>query len=43
MTTFQSDVYYVSSNKVEKEEFDHFVSRGSEVIPELEKKLYIKK
>lgn len=43
MTTFQSDVYYVSSNKVEKEEMEHFVSRGSEVIPELEKKLYIKK
>lgn len=43
MTKFQSDVYYISSHKVEKEEFDHFVSRGSEVIPELEKKLYIKK
>lgn len=43
MTKFQSNVYYISSFKIEKEEFDHFVSRGSEVIPELEKKMYIKK
>lgn len=38
MTKFQSNVYYISSFKIEKEEFDHFVSRGSEIIPELEKK-----
>lgn len=43
MSKFQSSVYYVDSKNVKKEEFDHFVSRGSEVIPELEKKLYIKK
>ena len=43
MTSFCSSVYYVDATEVRKKEFDHFISRGSEVIPELEKKLYIKK
>lgn len=43
MSKFQSSVYYVDSKNVRKEEFDYFVSRGSEIIPEVERKLYIKK
>ena len=39
MTKFQSSVYYVTSLDVIKREFNHFVSRGSEIIPEIEKKL----
>lgn len=39
MTEFQSSVYYVTSSDVVKRDFDHFVSRGNEIIPEIEKKL----
>lgn len=43
MSAFQSSVYYVSPMAIEKKEFSHVVSRGNEVIPELEKKMYLKK
>lgn len=43
MSKFHSSVYYVDSKNVLKEDFEYLVSRGSEIIPNLEKKLYIKK
>ncbi len=42
MTAFQSSVYYVTSDKVTAKDFDHYVSRGNEIIPMIEKK-YIKR
>ena len=43
MTAFQSSVYYVTSDKVTAKDFDHYVSRGNEIIPMIEKKIYQKK
>lgn len=39
MTKFQSSVYYVTSGDIVKRDFEHFVSRGNDIIPEIEKKL----
>lgn len=43
MTAFKSSVYYVTSDKVTSKDFDHYVSRGNEIIPMIEKKIYQKK
>lgn len=42
MSEFKSSVYYINSQAVQKENFNHFVSRGSEIIPKLEQKIYKK-
>lgn len=42
MTKFQSSVYYITSQTISHNDFDHYVSRGSEIMPSIEKK-FIKK
>lgn len=42
MTKFQSSAYYIEAELIQKREFNHFVSRGSEIIPELEKRIFQK-
>lgn len=42
MTKFQSSVYYITNQTISCKDFDHYVSRGSEIMPSIEKK-FIKK
>ena len=43
MTKFRSSVFYITNQTISCKDFDHYVSRGSEIMPSIEKKFIKKK
>ena len=43
MKNFKTDYYYITENTIEKKEYDSYTSRGNTIIPEIERKILLKK